>query len=70
MSEGRMFDLLKYAVKMMLYSAIVMCLMVLIVLGLMFFGLPFYEELLWIPVLPMGVGMVLYTIAGLRGQAE
>jgi len=39
-------------------------------LGLMFFGLPFYEELLWLPVLPMGVGMALYAIAGLRGQAE
>ena len=65
-----MFDLLKYAVKMMLYSAIMMCLVGLTVFGLMFFGFPFYEELLWIPVLPMGVGMVLYAIANLMGQAE
>jgi hypothetical protein len=70
MSEGRMFDLLKYAVKMMLCSAILICLVGLIVLGLMFFGLPFYEELLWILVLPMGVGIVLYAVTGLMGQAK
>jgi hypothetical protein len=70
MSEGRMFDLLKFAVMLMLCSAVMLCSAGLVVLGLMFFGFPFYEEPLWIPALPMGVGMFLYAIEGLRGQAE
>ena len=65
-----MFDLLKFAVMLMLCSAVMLCSAGMVVLGLMFFGLPFYEEFLWIPVLPMGVGMVLYAIANLMGQAE
>ena len=65
-----MFDLLKFAVMLMLCSAVMLCSAGMVVLRLMFFRLPFYEELLWIPVLPMGVGMVLYAIANLMGQAE
>ena len=70
MSERRMFDPLKIAVMLMLCSAVMLCSAGLVVLGLMFLGFPFYEEPLWIPALPMGVGMVLYAIPNLMGQAE